>query len=72
MLQPCRDLDLPEKALGAEGGGELRVQHLERHLAAVFEVLRQVDCGHSPAANLPLDRVSIGENGFKPVAKLGH
>ena len=38
MLQLCRQTDLAQKALGAEDGGELRVEDLECDRTIVFHV----------------------------------
>ncbi len=51
------------KPLGTEYRGELRPQHLERHLAAMPDVLRQVDGGHPAVTEFPLDAVAVGEGG---------
>ena len=61
MLEVRRDLDLGEEPLDAEHGAELRVEHLERDVAVVLEVAREVDGGHAAAADLALDGVAIGE-----------
>jgi hypothetical protein len=49
------------KPIGAEGGGQLRVQNLERHVTAVLQVAREIHRGHSPAAELALDDVAIAQ-----------
>ena len=67
MLQRRGGLDLHHEALGADDGGELGLQDLERHLAVVLEVLGQVDGGHAPLAQLPLDAVAVGEGGDQSV-----
>ena len=41
--------------------GELGTQHLDRHLAAVPEVLGEVDRGHAAVAEFALDAVAVGE-----------
>ena len=61
MLQIRRDPDLGQKPLGAEHRAELRLQHLERDLAVVLEVVREVDGRHAAGADLALDQVSGGE-----------
>jgi hypothetical protein len=61
MLQPGGEADLAEEPLGAQAGGDLRVEHLEGHRPIVLEVLRQVDRGHPTAAKLALDAVAIGQ-----------
>ena len=55
------ELDLALEPLGAEGGGELREQDLQRDRAVVPEVLSQVDDGHAAAAQLALERVAVRE-----------
>ena len=72
MLEPGGDLDLAGEALGAEGGGELGAQDLERHLAVVLQVLGEVDGGHAALAELPLDAVALGEGGLQSGHRLGH
>ena len=61
MLQVRRRLDLGEEPLGAECRGEIGVQHLDRDLAVVLEVVREVDRGHAARAELALDAVAVGE-----------
>ena len=61
MLQIRRGLDLGEEPLGADHRGELRPQHLDRDLAVVLEVLRQIHRRHAARAQLPLDAVAVGE-----------
>ncbi len=59
MLQLRGRLDLGEKALGAERGGEIGVQHLDRDVAIVPEVVREVDRRHAAGAELALDAVAV-------------
>ncbi len=62
----CRgDPNLPQEALGAEHGRELGPQDLDGHLAVVPDIVREIDCGHSPAAQLPLNAVAVGEGGLE-------
>ena len=58
MLEPGGEPDLALEALGAERGGQLGVEHLERDRAVVLEVLGQVDRGHAAAPELALERVA--------------
>ncbi|MEJ2504079.1 MAG: hypothetical protein P8177_12345 [Gemmatimonadota bacterium] len=58
MLEVRRGPDLREEPLPAHHGGQLRLQHLERHLPAVLQVLRQVDRGHATLTELALDPVA--------------
>ena len=60
------DADLPEEALGAHRGGELRVDHLEGDRPVMSEVVGEVDRGGAAAAQereapvgLPLDPVAL-------------
>ena len=61
MLEPGGELDLALEPLGAEGGGELGVEHLERDRPVVPEVAREIDRGHAPAAELALERVAVAQ-----------
>ena len=61
MLEPGGDLDLAEEALGAERGGQLRPEDLDRDLAAVLQVLGEIHVAMPPTAELALDRVAVGE-----------
>ena len=62
MLEVGGGLDLGEEPLGADHGGQLGPQHLDRHLAVVPEVLRQVDGGHAARAELALEAVAVGQS----------
>ena len=66
MLQLGREADLALEALGADRGREVRVQHLDRHLALVLEVLREEDGGHAAPAELALDCVAVAERAAEP------
>ncbi len=61
MIEAGGDLDLPEEALRAERGGELGREDLDRHLAMVLEVLREVHGSHAPVTQLAQDPVAIGQ-----------
>ena len=65
-------LDLAQEALGAERGGELGAQDLDRDLAVVPEVLGEVDRGHAARAELALDPVAVGERRVEAVRGCGH
>lgn len=64
MIEARRDLDLAEKAFGADGRGELGAQNLDRDLALVAYVLGEINGGHAAAADPLRDRILIGEGGF--------
>ena len=59
MIEAGGDLDLAEEAVGAERGGELGVEDLERDGAVVLAVVGQVHGGHAAAAELALDVVLV-------------
>ena len=57
MLQGSDGLDLAKKAFGANDGGQLGPEHLDRDFAGVLEVLREIDRGHAALPELALDAV---------------
>src|SRR6476620_7984683 len=61
MLEIRRGPNLREKALGADHGGELRLQDLDRDLTVMPEVFGQVDRRHPAAPEAALDDVSAGK-----------
>jgi hypothetical protein len=61
VLELRSELDLLEEALGAEHRRELRVQHLDGHEPVVPHVLREPHGGHPTAAELALQRVTVGQ-----------
>jgi hypothetical protein len=60
--EPGGDFDFPEKPLGAEDHGQLRVEHLDGNRAIVFPVLGQIDRRHASPAHLPFDQVAVGQS----------
>ncbi len=62
MVQLRRDLDFAQEAVTAQRGRELGPQHLDRHLAAVLQVLRPEHSGHPALASHPLDPVLFGQH----------
>ena len=71
MLQRRGELDLLQEPLAADHRAELRVQHLDRHLAPVLQVLGEVDGGHAALAELALEAIALGEGGGEAV-EIGH
>ncbi len=61
MLEPRGELDLALKALRAQTGGEVRMEHLEGHGALVLDVLGEVDRRHAPAPELAFEQVAVAE-----------
>ena len=72
MLQAGGDLDLAQKALGAEGRAQLRAQHLDGDPALEAQVVGEKDHGHPAAANLTLHGVAARKRRCEPRAKLVH
>jgi len=65
-------LDLAEEPLGPEGHGELRPEHLDGNGAAVLQVLGEEDDRHPSLAQLPFDRVAVGEGGLETDEEVYH
>ncbi len=72
MLELGSHLDFPEETIGAERGGKFRSQDLHRHLAAVLQVLGQVDGGHAALAQLAFETEVVGEGGGDSVELCRH
>jgi hypothetical protein len=58
-----RDLDLAQEPRGADGLRELGLDELDRDLAAMAQVVGQIDDGHPTAADLALDPVAGADLG---------
>ncbi len=71
MAQPRRDLDLAKKPVGAYGASELRIEHLDRDLAAVADVVSEIDGRHPAPADLALDPVTAADGGAECGDSLG-
>ncbi len=71
MLQLGRELDLAQEALGAERGGELGAEHLERDQPLVPQVAREIDRGHAALPELALDGVAVGQRGLETSSDFG-
>ena len=67
MLEVRGGLDLHEEPIGADHGRELGTEHLERDLAVVHQVVREVDGGHPARAKLALDAIAIGKAGGESI-----
>jgi len=63
MLQAGGEPNLPKEPFRTCAGGELRAQQLHRHQPVVLQVAGEIDRGHPPAAELPLDPKPAGEDG---------
>ena len=71
MLQVRGDPDFAQEALAAERRGEFGMQHLERDLPIVLEVVGEEDGGHAAPAELALDGVGAGEPILEDRAEVG-
>ena len=65
MLEACRDPDLAEKPLTPEERRQLRAQHFDSNVAAVLQILREEDQGHTACRDLAFHEVSPGERPAK-------
>jgi len=72
VCQVRGDPDLAEEPLRAQGGGELRPEDLDRHLAVVPLVAREVDRRHAALPELTLDVITAGQGGSDPVDGAEH
>ena len=63
MVQPRRDLDLSRETLHAHRLGQFRAQHLDRYLAVVLGIVRQIDRRHAARAQLAHDAVALRQDG---------
>ena len=61
MLKGGSGLDLGEKPLGADDGGQLGAQHLEGDVAVMTEIFGQIDRGHAALPQLTLQAIAIGQ-----------
>jgi len=59
VLQVGGDFDFIQEPLGPDHRRQLRFHDLERHLAVVLGVVRQVDRGHAAFTELGLDDVAV-------------
>ena len=66
MLEIGGELDLGEEPLGADHGGQLGAQQLERDLAVVLQVLGQVHRRHPAGADLALDPIAVRQGQLEP------
>jgi hypothetical protein len=61
MLEVGGDLDFLEETLGAERRRELGLEDFDRDFAIMFDIVREIDGGHTARAELSLEGVAIGE-----------
>ena len=61
MLEVGGGPDLGEEPLGPDHRGELGPEHLERHLAVMPEVYREIDDRHPAVTDLALDAIAVAQ-----------
>ncbi len=61
VIERGGDLDLAQEPLGAECRGELGSHDFDGYLAAVLQVLGEMDDGHPPRAERALQAVAVGD-----------
>jgi hypothetical protein len=61
VLQAGGGPDLTEEPIGAERVSQLGVEHFEGDDTVVLEIVREVHRGHSAAADLPLQGISVAK-----------
>jgi hypothetical protein len=71
MVELGGGADLTQEAITAQGGGQFRPQHLDRHLAIVSQVVGEIDRGHATLPQFTFNFVAIGE-GTLELSILGH
>ncbi len=62
MLEVRRRPDLGQETVGADGGGELGLEDLQRHLAVVSQIVRQVYPRCGTLAELSLDAIPVAKD----------
>jgi hypothetical protein len=72
VLEVGGELDLGQKPLGPDHGGELGPKHLERDAAVVPEVVREVNGRHAAGTDLPVQTIAFSQRRLKPAEQFGH
>ena len=72
MLETGGGCNLLQETLGAERGGELRAQDLDRYQPVVPEVAGEINRSHSALPELALERVAFPKCLFQHAISLGH
>ena len=61
MLERGDGPDLTQEPLRTDHRGQLGPEDLDRHLALVLEVVREIHRGHTALTQLPFDAVAVGQ-----------
>jgi hypothetical protein len=72
VLEVGRNLDLGQETFGTDNGGQLGLEHLQRDLALVLEVIGQVDGRHPALTQLTRDGVAAFEGRVQASDWIGH
>ena len=72
MLKARGDSNLAQKSVGANNGGELGAQHLDRDVPFVLEIRRAEDDRHPTLAELARECVALAEARLQSLEKTGH
>ena len=67
MLQTRGRTNLGAKALAAQRRAEIGVQHFDRDIAIVFDVVREVHGGHAAGAELAIEAVAAAKGGGEAI-----
>jgi hypothetical protein len=72
MLKARGDSNLAQKSVGANNGGELGTQHLDRDVPFVLEIRRAEDDRHPTLTELARECVALAEARLQSLEKTGH
>src|SRR5439155_1473689 len=72
VLEACLDTDLAQEPVAADRRGELRPEHFDRHVPIVLPVVGEVDVGHAPGADLPIELIAVRERGPQAINLVHH
>ena len=71
MVQVGGRRDLTEETLGPEGKYQRGAEHLDRDLALVLDVVREIDRGHPARTELAVDAVAVCEGALQSGLEVG-
>src|SRR6185437_13839523 len=72
MLQPRGGAYLAQEPIGTECGTEIRMQHLDRDVAIVLEIVSEIHRRHAAGAKLALDPIPLGQRGGEQLRRHCH
>src|SRR5688572_19360507 len=61
VIEVRRYVDLAEEAVASDGSCDVRVQHLDRYITPVLEIVREIHHRHTAPAELTLDSIPGSE-----------